>query len=73
MQYTDKSGKKYLFLNVYLPYECSDNYGGYMYYFGKIASIINNSDNFIYALGDFNAHINSIGCRNFGGELLSLW
>ena len=38
-----------------------------MHYLGKIASIINNSDdNFIYALGDFNAHI------NFGGELLSL-
>ena len=73
MQYTDNSGMKYLFLNVYLPYECSDNYDSYMHYLGKIASIINNSDdNFMYALGDFNAHINSVGCRNFGGELLSL-
>ena len=44
-----------------------------MHYFCKIVSIINNSDdNFIYASGDFNAHINSIGCRNFGVKLLSL-
>ena len=73
IQFTDESGGQYLFINVYLPYECPDNYDNYMHYLGKIASIINNStDGCIYVLGDFNAHINSVTSRNFGSELLSL-
>ena len=49
-------GLKYLFLNVYLPYCCPDNFNDYDMYMGKIASIIDDSDAAgIVLLGDFNA------------------
>ena len=45
-----------LFLNVYLPTECSSNYDEFMCYLGKIISIVNDTDvDSVCILGDFNA------------------
>ena len=46
------------FLNVYLPYQCDNNYDDYMQYMGKIASIINESTSclaHVAVVGDSNA------------------
>ena len=61
-------GKIFL-LNVYLPYQSSDNYEEYCNYLGKIASIIEEKDsNKIVIAGDFNAAVNS----RFETELLDI-
>ena len=53
-------GLSYLFLNVYLPYFCSDNINEYDMYMGKIASIIDNSGAAgVVVIGDFNASPNN--------------
>ena len=58
IELTDNKKRKYLFLNVYLPVESNNNYDSFMHYLGKISSIIASSNcNFIYVLGDYNAHI----------------
>ena len=50
--------KEYLFVNVYLPYYCNDNFPEYLMYMGKISTIIDscNADG-IMILGDLNADI----------------
>ena len=61
-------GKIFL-LNVYLPYQSSDNYEEYCNYLGKIASIIEEKDSSkIVIAGDFNAAVNS----RFETELLDI-
>ena len=51
---------KLLILNVYLPYECQDNYVEFLQYLGKIHSIVQDIDtpNVIIA-GDWNAGSNA--------------
>ena len=45
-----------LFLNVYLPTDCPENYEDFMLYLGKIVAIANDSEsNAVCILGDFNA------------------
>ncbi len=63
------SKKPVAFINVYLPYECDDNYNDYMYYLGKVTFIIHESTTTnIAVVGDFNAKIGSV----FEIELLVL-
>ena len=53
-----------LFINVYLPYFCNENYPDYLMCLGNISSILdNNNVNGIMIIGDFNAAI--------GGEFYS--
>ena len=55
-----------LFVNVYLPYFCNENYPDYLMCLGNISSILNNNNvNGIMIIGDFNAAIGS----EFYGEL----
>ena len=45
-----------LILNVYLPYDCNDNFDDYILYIGKISSIIEEyKSNEVMIIGDFNA------------------
>ena len=79
IEFTDGRKMKYLLLNVYVPYESYENYDSFLYYRGKIASIFSSSaNNFVYAIGDYNAHIKSgdnnekKNSRKFGFELVSV-
>ena len=65
-----------LILNVYLPYECRNNYDEYMNYLGKIHGIIQSADTpYVFVIGDMNADTymgrNSTRTSIFGSELLS--
>ena len=45
-----------LFLNVYLPTQCAENYDVYMNYLGKLTAIVNESEtDAVCVVGDFNA------------------
>lgn len=57
---TDQHGGKLLLLNVYLPYNCDENFDEFCEYLAKIDSIFESSNvaNTI-AYGDFNADPNS--------------
>ena len=60
-----------LFLCVYLPYECSDNYDDYMFYLSKIFQMIDEFQSpYIFVCGDFNANIR--GPSQFGDDLLQI-
>ena len=49
-----------LYVNVYLPYQCDDNYDSYVYYLGKLSAIIDESPTSnITVVGDFNAKLGS--------------
>ena len=55
-------------LNVYLPYQCHDNYDAYVEYIGKISAIIEDcSTSKLAIIGDFNAKVGTI----FESELIS--
>ncbi len=57
-----------LFLCVYMPYDCSDNYDDYMFHLNKLLTIIDNfTSPYIFVCGDFNANM-SVQSR-FGREL----
>ena len=50
-----------LFLNVYLPTECPENYDDFMLYLGKIVAIANDCEaDAVCVLGDFNASPSSV-------------
>ena len=54
-------------LNVYLPYQCHDNYDAYVEYIGKISAIIEDcSTSKLAIIGDFNAKVGTI----FESELI---
>ena len=40
---SSSSTEKYLFLNVYLPYQCEDNFDEFMEYMGKISDTVEES------------------------------
>ena len=54
------------FLNVYMPYQCDDNYDLFVEYIEKISSIIEESvtSNSI-VLGDFNAAVDTVLNLNY--------
>ena len=53
-------GREFLVLNVYLPYYSADNVDLYLFYVGKIASILEQSVlSDLMILGDFNASVDS--------------
>ena len=57
------------FLNVYMPYQCDDNYDLFVEYIGKISSIIEESvTSNLIVLGDFIAAVDSV----FESELLEM-
>ncbi len=57
-----------LFVCVYMPFDCSDNYDDYMFYLNKLMTIIDNFPSpYVFVTGDFNANI-SVPSR-FGREL----
>ena len=61
-------GNTILFLNVYLPYQCSQNFEDYTFYLGKIHSILADAETSQFIVtGDFNAAVGSV----FESELLS--
>jgi exonuclease III len=50
--------KSLLFVNVYMPCCSEDNYPDFLYYLGKINSIVTDSNSpYVYVLGDYNANI----------------
>ena len=54
------NGMTVLFLNVYLPTDAHNNYDEFMFYLGKIISIVNESEvDAVCVVGDFNANPNS--------------
>ena len=56
-----------LFINVYLPYQCDENYDDYVHYLGKLSSYVEDSTTAsIVIVGDFNAKLDSI----FENELI---
>ena len=60
-----------LFLCVYLPYDCAENYDDYMFYLSQLLQIIEDfSSPYVYVCGDFNANVFSHS--RFGNELLRL-
>jgi exonuclease III len=77
VQYDDKrmigcklciNNNVYLFVNVYLPYQCYENFDDYVHYLGKLISVVEESDSSsIVLVGDFNAKVGSI----FENELLN--
>ena len=47
-------------INIYLPYYSDDNYDNYLFYIGKLMSIIEEVDNCgVMVLGDFNCNVGS--------------
>ena len=57
------------FINVYLPYQCPDNYDVYAEYLGKISAIVEDCHSTkIAIIGDFNAAVGT----TFEDELLEL-
>ena len=57
------------FVNVYLPYQCPDNYDLYVEYLGKLSAIIEDYESSKVAIiGDFNAAVGT----TFEGELLEV-
>jgi len=57
-----------LFINVYLPYQCDDNFDNYVQHLGILSSIIHESSTpAIVVVGDFNAKVGSI----FENELIN--
>ena len=62
-----------LFVNIYMPFCCESNLPDFMYYLGKINSVVNDCKNpYVFILGDFNANVSSdtVGNRHkFGVEL----
>ena len=55
-------------INVYLPYQCHDNYDDYVEYLGKISAIIEGcATSKLAVIGDFNAAVET----NFERELLT--
>ena len=77
IEFTDGRKMKYLFLNVYMPFDSYENYDSFLHYQGKIASIFSSSaGHLVYVIGDYNGHIkggetNEKGSRKFGKELVS--
>ena len=60
-----------LFVCVYLPYDCSDNFDDYMFLLAKISQIIDEFQTpYVYVCGDFNA--NTRCTSQFGDELSQL-
>ena len=65
----DTNDGKLFILNVYLPYQSSDNFGEFCNYLGKIASIIEEKDtSSVVITGDFNAAVNT----PFESELIAM-
>ena len=64
-----------LLYNVYLPYQCRDNYGEFMEYIGKINMLVQSADTpYVLVMGDFNADLSNINDNSnngvhFGKEL----
>ena len=57
------------FVNVYLPYQCPDNYDLYVEYLGKLSAIIEDYESSKVAIiGDFNAAVGT----TFESELLEV-
>ena len=57
------------FLNVYLPYQCDDNYDVFVEYIGKLSALIDEvSTSNLILLDDFNAAVNT----TFESELVDL-
>ena len=55
------------FMNVYLPYQCPDNYDFYVEYLGKLSAILEDCEfSKVAIIGDFNAAVNT----TFENELL---
>ena len=62
---------KALFLCVYLPYDCAENFDDYMFYLSQLLQIIENfSSPYVYICGDFNANV--LSHSRFGDELRRL-
>ena len=67
-----------LFISVYMPYQCDDNFEMFMEYIGRISALIEESStNIIAIVGDFNAAIDTQFeaelqefCNNFSLEFL---
>ena len=48
------------FLNIYLPYQCDDNYDVFVEYIGNLSALIDEgSTSNLILLGDFNAAVNT--------------
>ena len=63
------NNQTFLFVCVYLPYDCDVNYDDYCFYLNKINCIIDTASTpYVFILGDFNANINSDTL--FGKELI---
>ena len=63
------NNQTFLFVCIYLPYDCDVNYADYCLYLKKINCIIDTASTpYIFILGDFNANINSDAL--FGKELI---
>jgi exonuclease III len=61
-----------LIVNLYMPYDCSDNEDDFMYYLGKISDIIEtHSNSHVFVMGDFNANIKCGNVSSFGKMLKS--
>ena len=62
---------KALFLCVYLPYDCAENFDDYMFYLSQLLQIIEDfSSPYVYICGDFNANV--LSHSRFGDELRRL-
>ena len=63
------NGCMFLFLCVYLPYDCDKFYDDYCFYLDKIRCIIDAASTpYIFLLGDFNADLKSESV--LGSELI---
>lgn len=59
---------KLLFINVYMPYQCEQNYDDFMLYLGKLTALIGEAETTkIGCYGDFNAKVNTL----FSTELVN--
>ena len=62
---------KGLFLCVYFPYDCANNFDDYMFYLSQLLQIIEDfSSSYVYICGDFNANV--LSHSGFGDELQRL-
>ena len=60
---------KLLFVNVYMPYQCDDNYDLFVEYLGKLTAILESAHSSkVCFVGDFNANVNT----RFETELIEM-
>jgi exonuclease III len=63
-------GNNVLFVNMYMPYDCTENEDDFVYYINKVNDIVESYVSpYVFIIGDFNANICTNNVSHFGNIL----